>query len=179
MLQEMDSKSQNLRDTETKLKLTLNDKELLQNKAKQFEQQARDWALKNEELGSRVAVLKQQLQAEQREKEELQISLNNKIEVLQYKLINGAKTEKGGSAVESSFKQILKLCQGDLQELTRKLQTLAASEDLEEQLRAEVIEQGRRMNELSSQHQTQLMDAETNFRRELELQEARFAEERD
>jgi hypothetical protein len=152
MLQEMDSKSQNLRDTETKLKLTLNDKELLQNKAKQ---------------------------SEQREKEELQISLNNKIEVLQYKLINGAKTEKGGSAVESSFKQILKLCQGDLQELTRKLQTLAASEDLEEQLRAEVIEQGRRMNELSSQHQTQLMDAETNFRRELELQEARFAEERD
>jgi len=50
ILHEIDSKNQSLRETETKLKLSKNDIEIIQNKNKQLELATKENNVKNEEL---------------------------------------------------------------------------------------------------------------------------------
>ena len=64
----------------------------------------------------------------------MQIQLNQKIEILQYKLLNGSdsgvrdsqSTNEG--AAENTFKELLQLCQGDLDEITKKLNAICQYE---------------------------------------------------
>jgi hypothetical protein len=57
-LQEIDTKTQNLRETETKLKLTENDIEILVAKNKSMETQQKELTDKNEDLEQKVTSLK-------------------------------------------------------------------------------------------------------------------------
>jgi len=82
MLNEIDSKNQNLRETEMKLKLTQNDIEIMSTKTKSMETQQLELQDKNEELEARVQGLKDQLYKVQKEKDHSSIQLNNKIEIL-------------------------------------------------------------------------------------------------
>jgi hypothetical protein len=55
--------------------------------------------------------------------------------------------------MESTFKELLKLCQGDLTEITKKLQYIVQNEKNEDKLRKELIDQGRKMNDLRAEHE--------------------------
>jgi len=55
--------------------------------------------------------------------------------------------------MESTFKELLKLCQGDLTEITKKLQYIVSNEKNEDKLRKELIDQGRKMNDLRAEHE--------------------------
>lgn len=59
-MQEIDTKNQSLRETETKLKLTKNDIEILQNKTKQMEVLNKEYLEKNDDLEKKVQQLKEQ-----------------------------------------------------------------------------------------------------------------------
>jgi len=68
----------------------------------------------------------------QKEKDQIEISLNNKIEILQYKLLNGTKDgyknmngdgDKNNVA-ENTFKELLVLCKGEITDLKKKIAML-------------------------------------------------------
>lgn len=58
----------------------------------------------------------------------MQIQLNQKIEILQYKLLNGSDVRDNQSTNESgaenTFKELLHMCRGDLDEITSKLNAI-------------------------------------------------------
>jgi len=62
ILNEIDTKNQSLRETETRLKLTQNEQEVLENKVKHGDAINKELMEKNEELEKRVANLKDQQQ---------------------------------------------------------------------------------------------------------------------
>lgn len=68
----------------------------------------------------------------------------------------------GGLSSEQSgqeFTELLQLCRGDLGEILSKLrQKLQSDAQVEDQLRAELIEQGKKMNELRVEHETTLYE---------------------
>ena len=96
----------------------------------------------------------------QKEKDQIEISLNNKIEILQYKLLNGTKDLKNkngegdqNQAAENTFKELLVLCKGEMADLKKKIAMLSQNDKVEDNLRSEIIEQGRKMNELRAEHE--------------------------
>lgn len=86
--QQIDTKNQSLRETETRLKITQIDKEETENKLKTADSVKKEMLEKNEDLERKVAQLKDQHYKTQKEKEQTQIQLENKIKILQYKLLN-------------------------------------------------------------------------------------------
>ena len=55
---------------------------------------------------------------------------------------------------EDTFKQLLKLCRGDLSDIATRLKNLTTSyESTEDRMQADFIEQGRKMNELREDHE--------------------------
>lgn len=100
----------------------------------------------------------------QKEKDQIEISLNNKIEILQYKLLNGTKDGyKNGdgdknNVAENTFKELLVLCKGEIADLKKKIAMLQQNDKVEDNLRSEIIDQGRKMNELRSEHEQQMYD---------------------
>jgi hypothetical protein len=121
-----------------------------------LEAQQKEMAAHAEELESKLTQAKEQLYKAQKEKEHTVIQLNNKIEILQYKLLNSGGSEIApANNMESTFKELLVLCQGDLAEITSRLNQISQSEANEDMLRKEIIEQGRLMNELRDQHERQ------------------------
>jgi phage-related protein len=60
--------------------------------------------------------------------------------------------------MESTFKELLVLCRGDLTEITNRLNQIAQSEAGEDNLRKEIIDQGRKMNELREDHERQVYE---------------------
>lgn len=66
----------------------------------------------------------------QKERDQIEISLNNKIEILQYKLLNGAKdggaNKMNGDSSKSgeTFKELLVLSRGEITELMKKIASL-------------------------------------------------------
>ena len=101
----------------------------------------------------------------QKERDQIEISLNNKIEILQYKLLNGTKDgvnkmngDSSQSGADKTFKELLVLSRGEITELMKKIASLQANDKVEDNLRSEIIEQGRKMNELRSEHEQQMYE---------------------
>lgn len=59
---------------------------------------------------------------------------------------------------ENTFKELLVLCKGEINDLTKKIAMLQQNDKVEDNLRAEIIEQGRKMNELRSEHEQQMYE---------------------
>jgi hypothetical protein len=67
----------------------------------------------------------------QKERDQIEISLNNKIEILQYKLINGTKEgankmngDGDQGAADKTFKELLVLSRGEINDLYKKIASL-------------------------------------------------------
>lgn len=90
----------------------------------------------------------------------MEINLRNKIEMLEYKILNGMKDgsnkmngDGDNKMAENTFKELLTLCMGEIKDITKKQAMMVENEKSEDQLRNEIIMQGRKMNELRSEHE--------------------------
>ena len=121
---------------------------------------------RNEQHEKKIEQLKENNMKIQKEKDQIEISLNNKIEILQYKLLNGTKDglkkingdADQNSAAENTFKELLVLCKGEIADLKKKITMLSQNDKVEDTLRSEIIEQGRKMNELRAEHEQQMYE---------------------
>ena len=144
------------------MKLTKNDIEILQTKVRTQEKQNAELNEKSEMHERKIQQLKDQNMKIQKERDQIEISLNNKIEILQYKLLNGTKEsskmngEGDQNAADQTFKELLVLSRGEISDLTKKIASLQQNDKVEDNLRGEIIEQGRKMNELRSEHEQQM-----------------------
>lgn len=76
----------------------------------------------------------------QQEKDQIEISLNNKVEILQYKLLSGndgsnvrnSQAQSQADSAENTFKELLKLCRGDLKEILNKMYSITQNDDIED-----------------------------------------------
>lgn len=125
ILAEVEAKGKSLRDTETQLKLARNEMELQDNQVKTLE-------TKNKELGGKVDSLEAALQERQdkiyqleKDREQKEVDAQNKIEILQYKLLskldNSAGEGEAGSQSGEAFKELLSLCRQDLETILTRL----------------------------------------------------------
>ena len=57
------------------------------------------------------------------------------------------------NAAENTFKDLLVLCKGEMADLKKKIAMLSQNDKVEDNLRSEIIEQGRKMNELRAEHE--------------------------
>lgn len=86
---------------------------------------------RNETNEKKLSIMKDSNLKLQKDKDQIEISLNNKIEILQYKLLNGTqeKSMNGDaddkSSAENTFKELLQLCKGDMNEIIKKLQQIS------------------------------------------------------
>lgn len=65
--------------------------------------------------------------------------------MLQYKLLNGSdvrdsQSTNDGASAENTFKELLLLCRGDLDGITKKLNAICQYEQNEDKLRKEIID---------------------------------------
>ena len=114
------------------MKLTRNDIEILQTKVRTHEKQNLELIEKGEMHEKKIQQLKENNMKIQKEKDQIEISLNNKIEILQYKLLNGTKDNykkmngesDQNSIAENTFKELLVLCKGEIIDLKKKIAML-------------------------------------------------------
>jgi len=74
----------------------------------------------------------------------------------------------GIQSAEATFKELLLLSRGDLNEIMTKLKHIIQGEKVEDQLRKEVIDQGRKMNELRADHERQMIEQSTELNQKVE-----------
>jgi len=93
ILTEIDSKNKNLRETETQLHMSQNDIEALTAQNSQLEQKNKDLVEKLEQQEQKLQAYKEKAFLAEKEKEQVSIEYQNKIDFLQYKLLNKAEDE--------------------------------------------------------------------------------------
>lgn len=161
ILIQMESQNKSLRDTETQLKVTQNDYELLQSTNRNLEQRNKELAEKLELLDTKLNQFKEKAFQIEKEKEQVTIEYQNKIELLSYKLLNKAENDSSALGDDSKngsgqFRELLGLCKSDLDEILNRLRAQFQNEGIEDQLRKELLEQSRKTNELKSEHERQI-----------------------
>lgn len=103
--------------------------------------------------------------------------------MLQYKLLNGSdvrdsQSTNDGASAENTFKELLLLCRGDLDGITKKLNAICQYEQNEDKLRKEIIDQGRKMNELRNEHERQIFEQSNETNAKLEQVQDKFEQEK-
>ena len=70
------------------------------------------------------------------------------------------------------------MCRGDLDEIIAKLNAICQYEQNEDKLRKEIIDQGRKMNELRNEHERQIYEQSNENNSKLELYQDKFEQEK-
>ena len=102
ILADLEDRSATLRETETQLKLQQNDSDIYRQKIKALEKSNGELHEKVAQLESKLTAVKDQQLKTQKEKDQQEISLNNQIEMLQYKLLSGERAGSMAAATDSS-----------------------------------------------------------------------------
>jgi hypothetical protein len=80
----------------------------------------------------------------EKEKEQASVEYQNKIELLQYKLLNKVENDSslGDDSIGGSkqFQELLSICKSDLDEILNRLKSHFQGEALEDQLRKELLD---------------------------------------
>ena len=90
------------------------------------------------------------------------------MEILQYKLLNNPADSFKNEGPEASFKELMNLCRGDLTEIKSKVGNIATHANVEDKLRKEIIEQGKKMNELRAEHERQVYEEKSQSGHKIE-----------
>lgn len=154
---------------------------MLQNDIDIINNQNKALEMKNKDLNERIEQLEVKLQSQkeraltlEKEKETNAIEYENKIEFLKYKLLNKINDEGSSNQVEgdnsSQFNDLLSICKQDLEEILLKLKQKAQTQSVEDQLRKELIEQGKKMNELRADHERKMYEISNENLRNTESQ---------
>lgn len=72
----------------------------------------------------------------------------------------------------------MQLSRGDLNEITSKLKQLTQGENDQDQLRKEIIDQGRKMNELRAEHEQQIYETTLQNNQKMEALQDKVEQER-
>lgn len=179
ILGQMENQNKHLREAETQLKLTQNDYELLQNQNKSLEIKVKELQEKIEQTESKLNQFKEKSFQFEKDKEQVTIEYQNKIELLQYKLLNKVESESGSTSGGDDskngggqFHELLSLCKSDLDEILNRLKSQFQSDGLEDQLRKEMLEQSKKTNELKSLQERQIYEiTNENFQKMDKLQQ--------
>ena len=70
------------------------------------------------------------------------------------------------------------MCRGDLDEIISKLNAICQYEQNEDKLRKEIIDQGRKMNELRNEHERQIFEQSNEVNSKLEQYQDKFEQEK-
>lgn len=70
------------------------------------------------------------------------------------------------------------MCRGDLDEIIQKLNAICHNEQNEDKLRKEIIDQGRKMNELRNEHERQIFEQSNEVNSKLEQYQDKFEQEK-
>lgn len=70
------------------------------------------------------------------------------------------------------------MCRGDLDEIIQKLNAICQYEQNEDKLRKEIIDQGRKMNELRNEHERQIFEQSNEVNSKLEQYQDKFEQEK-
>ena len=115
--------------------------------------------------------------------EQQQIEYESKIELLKQKILSRFNNQDNqgndNDQAGQEFMELLNLCRSDLSEILDKLrQKILKDAVVEDQLRSELIEQGRKMNELRVSHEEaiyqQQQEISAKFESELQRADAEF-----
>jgi len=110
---------------------------MLQNSNKALEQKNKELQQRLEESEAKMRELTEKAHQAEREKEQIQIDSQSKIEILQYKLLNKFDSTSSQDD-QTAFKELLSLCRSDLGEILQRLKNQTKSD--EETLRKELLE---------------------------------------
>lgn len=168
LLTEIDTKSKQLRESETEVKLLKNDLENVKQNLASVEKKNVEVFKKLEDSEIKIHTGKEQLFAEEKARKQENIENEGKIEQLKQKLMtklrdaSSMSSQNTGDMQEQSgqeFSELLQLCRGDLGEILQKLRVKVQSDaTVEDTLRTELLSQGKKMNELRAEHETTLYE---------------------
>ncbi len=138
-----------------------------------------------EKLESAEAKLQQfkdrAFQAE-KEKEQTSVEYQNKIELLQYKLLN--KVENDSSLGDDSFgsgkqfSELLGICKSDLDEILNRLKSNFQNEAIEDALRKELLDQSKKLAELKASQEKQLYELTNENFQKVDLLQQKWENEK-
>eukprot|EP00343_Euplotes_focardii_P002312 CAMPEP_0205806950 /NCGR_PEP_ID=MMETSP0205-20121125/10607_1 /ASSEMBLY_ACC=CAM_ASM_000278 /TAXON_ID=36767 /ORGANISM="Euplotes focardii, Strain TN1" /LENGTH=299 /DNA_ID=CAMNT_0053080547 /DNA_START=8 /DNA_END=906 /DNA_ORIENTATION=- len=132
ILEDLEEKSKNMRQTETQLKIKQNEMDILNNSHQVSVEKVDTYKKKVYKMEAELEELRNRAQRAERDKVQLEMESKNKIEVLQYKLLN--KLETDDKQDDSAFDQLLNLCQAELEEILSRVKVKGGNSDGDEHL---------------------------------------------
>jgi serine/threonine protein kinase len=151
LLQDLEARSKSMRQTETQLKMKQNDMEILNNQHQMALEKLEAYKKKIEKLEGDVVELRTRTERAEKEKESIEIDSKNKIEVLQYKLLN--KLESDDKQDDVAFEELLNFCKADLEDILTRIQGKISNEDVEEELRKEIVDGAKKLNKMKTEYE--------------------------
>ena len=171
-----------MRETETQLKLTQNDYELLQNQNTSQEIKIKDFQEKLETADAKLQQFKDRAFQAEKEKEQASIESQNQIELLQYKLLHKVENESANGDDQSGsakqFTELLGICKSDLDEILNRLKSNFQNEATEDQMRKELLEQSKKMAELKAQQEKQIYELTNENFQKVDLLQQKWENEK-
>ena len=151
ILQDLDIRSKTMRQTETQLKMKQNELEILQNTHQVALEKLDGYKKKLELMDTEIRELRSRAEKAEKDKETIEIDSKNKIEIMQYKLLN--KFESDDKQDDVAFEELLNICKSDLEDILTKIQGKASNEDVEEELRREILDDAKKLNEMKTNYE--------------------------
>lgn len=151
ILQDLELRSKTMRQTETMLKMKQNEMEILHNSHQMALEKIETYKKKLEAMESEITELRTRAEKAEKDKETIELDSKNKIEILHYKLLN--KLESNDKQDDVAFEELLNICKSDLEEILTKIQGKVSNEDIEEELRREILEESRKLNEMKTSYE--------------------------
>lgn len=119
ILQDLELRSKNMRQTETQLKMKQNELEILQNTHQVALEKIETYKKKIEAMDSEINELRNRAEKAEKDKESIEIDSKNKIENLHYKLLN--KQESDEKQDDVAFEEFLNIINTSSQHILGKL----------------------------------------------------------
>jgi len=144
LLKDLESRSKSMRQTEAQLKMKQNEMEITTDKVESFKNK-----IKQKE--NEIIELRTRAEKAEKEKEAIEIDSMNKIEVLQYKLLN--KLESDDKQDDVAFEELVNFCKADLEDIVTRINGKMGNDDVEEDLRKQVINESKKLNQMKTQYE--------------------------
>ena len=154
-----------IRDQETKIKLNSQQFDLLNSSKDMLQQKYSDLQERLIMSERKLMDMKNQYEETTSQKEQIQVELESKIEVLQYKLFNVNDTD---DASENKFDHLLEVSNSIMQEIRDKVKQQIALNKNEENIRNELLEAYTKLNELRNRYENQIYDLNTEHTKKLD-----------
>lgn len=117
-------------------------------------------------MKNQVAEWKEKAERAEQEREQVEQDSKSRILGLENKLIH--KFEKDDSSDDSAFTELLNMCKQEMAEILERIRKSNESEQLEEQLRGEIIEAEKRKYELKIQYEKEISEQQASFMKQLD-----------